>query len=276
MNIRTTIATLGCLLFCVGTTAPANGQIGGGSSVPANGPERWAGNYVTENQGYEGRLTLYQMGSRMAGLYVVDGEQFTVQGRIAGTSASGTVIDQNFDQAAFEARLHAAGLVVTLQVPNESGQLVPVALNFEREEVAARRKAAEGGGGDTGVGFGGGSGGGGGTGGDQRIVGAWRATEAGSSGDFTWASDTFVRFHADGSCAEGGGQAYAGGAGSSVGSGRGEMSACQWRTDQRVLYLRRPGSSWDAVARYAVHEDGSLMMWTYDNGSKRIWERQSR
>jgi hypothetical protein len=260
---RTTIVALSCLL-------------GFATVETALGQERWAGNYVTENQGYEGQLTLYQLGTRMAGVYTVDGEQFTVQGRIDGVTASGTVIDQNFDQAAFEARLHAAGLVVTLQVPDQSGRLVPVSLNFERAEVAARRQAS-GDAGTGGVGLVGGAGGGGAAGGgDQRIVGAWRATEAGSSGDFTWASDAFVQFRADGSCAEGGGQTYAGGAGSSIGSGRGAMSACQWRTDERVLYLRRAGGGWEAIARYAVHEDGSLMMWTYDDGSKRIWERQSR
>jgi hypothetical protein len=271
MAVRTTLtARLSALFIAAGMAMAA-------MPAAAQKSSDWAGNFVAEHQGQTGQLSLLVLGSWMGGSYTAGGENFTVVGKIKDSTATGTVTDQYYQQAPFEARLHAAGLIVTLKVKDQNGVEQPVTLNFERPEVAARRQAAAG----PGL-LGGGANGTGslqaqpaaGGGGDSRIVGAWRATEAGRSGDFTWASDNFFQFAADGSCSDGGGQTYAGGATSSVGTGRSAASACQWRTQDRVLYLRYAGGQWQEVARYAVHEDGSLMMWTYGNGSKRIWERQ--
>lgn len=234
----------------------------------------WAGQFVTEYEGQPGQLSLLPLGTWLGGTYVANGEQYTLVGRIDGSTATGTVTDPYAVQAPFEARLHAAGLVITVRIRDATGVEVPLSLNFERPEVAAKRRASAG----PGLLAGGGgaaasAGAGGAAAGDARLVGAWRATEAGRSGDFTWASDSFIRFAADGSCADGGGRTYAGGATGSVGTGGGGVTVCQWRAQNRVLYLQT-GGGWQQVASYAVHEDGSLMMWTYADGSKRIWERQ--
>jgi hypothetical protein len=64
------------------------------------------------------------------------------------------------------------------------------------------------------------------------------------------------------------------GSGAGGGTGPGPVAACQWSVRDRLLFMRSAGSGWQEIARYAVHEDGSVMMWTFADDSKRIWERQ--
>lgn len=229
----------------------------------------WNGQFVTEYQGEVGELSLLALGSFLGGTFVSNGEQYSIVGRIDGSSATGTVTDPNYQPLPFEALANEAGIAFTVNVINENGVPTPVTLTFQRPEVAAARRAAE----EARAAQSGASGGVRG-GGDARLVGAWRATEAGRSGEFTWASDSFIRFTADGSCADGGGRTYAGSGSVSGGTGAGAMTACQWSVRDRVLYMRSGGGGWQQVAKYAVHENGDVMMWTYGDGSKRIWERQ--
>jgi hypothetical protein len=257
MALRTSTWILTACLCAVAAMAGAQSP-----PAPAAAPTRsadWAGQFVTEFEGQTGQLSLLVLGSWMGGTYVENGEQFTVVGRIDGTRASGTVTDQYHQQAPFDARLHAAGLVVTLNIKDQNGVEQPVTLNFERPEAAAKRRAAAApgllaGGGRAG-GASDGSGGGGG-GGDTRLVGAWRATEAGRSGEFTWASDNFIRFAADGSCADGGGRTYAGGANASFGAGPGAVAGgAERRTPHRRAAgrARRRGAASPRRTRRVVH-----------------------
>lgn len=241
--------------------------------APKKGSD-WNGQFFTEYQGEVGELNLLALGSFLGGTFVSNGEQYSIGGRIDGGRATGSVTDPNYQSLPFEALADPAGIAFTVTVRNENGVPTPVTLTFERPEAFAARRAAEQAKAAKAGGSGAAAGGGGGGGGDPRMVGAWRATEAGRSGDFTWASDNFIRFAADGSCADGGGRTYAGSGSVSGGTGAGAITACQWSVRDRVLYMRSGGGGWQQVAKYAVHENGDIMMWTYADGSKRIWERQ--
>jgi hypothetical protein len=267
-------------LVCVGWPVPAAAdQAPAAKKTPA--PKKssdWNGRFMTDYQGEVGELTLLALGSYLGGTFVSNGEQYSIGGRIDGSRATGAVTDPSYQSLPFEALASAAGIAFTVTIRNENGVPTPVTLTFERPEAFAARRAAEEAraakAGGAAAAAGGGSGGGARAAGDARLVGAWRATEAGRSGDFTWASDNFIRFAADGSCADGGGRTYAGSGSVSGGTGAGAITACQWSVRDRVLYMRSGGGGWQQVAKYAVHENGDVMMWTYGDGSKRIWERQ--
>jgi hypothetical protein len=241
-------------------------------SVPAAAQKApgWTGQYVTDYQGQPGELSLVALGSFLGGTFVSGGDQYTISGRIKKGAATGVVMDAAYQSMPFTARIGPSGPVFTVKVRDANGIEAPIVLTFERPEVAAARRAAE----EARAASSGAAAGGGRGSVDARLVGAWRATEAGRSGDFSWASDSFIRFAADGSCADGGGRTFAGSGSVSGGTGAGAITACQWSARDRVLHIRSAGGGWRQVARYAVHEDGSAMMWTYADGSKLIWKRQ--
>ena len=264
-------------VVCMGSPVPAAAdQAPAAKKAPA--PKKssdWNGQFFTEYQGEVGELNLLALGRFLGGTFVSNGEQYSIGGRIDGGRATGSVTGPDYQSFPFEANASATGIAFTVTVRNENGVPTPVTLTFERPEAfAARRAAAEAKAAKAGGSGAAAGGGGGGGGGDPRMVGAWRATEAGRSGDFTWASDNFIRFAADGSCADGGGRTYAGSGSVSGGTDAGAITACQWSVRDRVLYMRSGGGGWQQVAKYAVHENGNIMMWTYGDGSKRIWERQ--
>ena len=267
-------------VVCMGWSPPAAAdKAATAKKAPAPKPKKtsdWNGQFFTEYQGEVGELNMLALGRFLGGTFVSNGEQYSIGGRIDGGRATGSVTGPDYQSFPFEALADPAGIAFTVTVRNENGVPTPVTLTFERPEAfAARRAAAEAKAAKAGgSGAGAGASGGARAAGDPRMVGAWRATEAGRSGDFTWASDNFIRFAADGSCADGGGRTYAGSGSVSGGSDAGSITACQWSVRDRVLYMRSGGGGWQQVAKYAVHENGNIMMWTYGDGSKRIWERQ--
>jgi hypothetical protein len=106
---------------------------------------------------------------------------------------------------------------------------------------------------------------------DDRLVGAWRHTQAYVSGDFSAAVDDYLWLDADGSYREGG-NAAAGDMGASMVTGEGEGANGAWKTADRVLYLMPAGAhEWYGVANYSVSE--SNLMFTFGDGEKKIWER---
>ena len=271
-------AVLALSLVCMGWPVPAAADKAA-TAKKAPAPKKssdWNGQFMTDYQGEVGELNLLALGRFLGGTFVSNGEQYSIGGRIDGGRATGSVTGPDYQSFPFEANASATGILFTVTVPDENGVPTPVTLTFERPEAfAARRAAAEAKAAKAGGrGAGAGASGGARAAGDARLVGAWRATEAGRSGDFTWASDNFIRFAADGSCADGGGRTYAGSGSVSGGTGAGAVTACQWSVRDRVLYMRSGGGGWQEVAKYAVHENGDVMMWTYGDGSKRIWERQ--
>lgn len=107
---------------------------------------------------------------------------------------------------------------------------------------------------------------------DQRVVGRWLYTWTAASNGFTAAVDTFFVLKSDGTYEYGDGKAAAGGPDSSFVSDRGNVTTGQWRTENKILFLKQDGGEWTRVAKYLI--DNSNMMLIYNNGSKKVWSRQ--
>lgn len=107
---------------------------------------------------------------------------------------------------------------------------------------------------------------------DPRLVGNWIHTDAAGSGGFSYAIDTHLTLGEDGSYRYGDSKMGAGDASFSSVNESSDAEVGVWRTENKVVYVKLTGQNeWIPLARYAV-ADGS-MMFTYNNGSKRIWNR---
>jgi hypothetical protein len=103
---------------------------------------------------------------------------------------------------------------------------------------------------------------------DQRLIGRWRRTQTYTSGQFTAAVDFFMNLKADGTYESYRGSAAAGGADSTMVSGKGNVNTGTWKTERKVLYTSAAGTgAWGREGPYLV-DAGHLMI------NKVVWERQ--
>jgi hypothetical protein len=106
---------------------------------------------------------------------------------------------------------------------------------------------------------------------DQTVVGLWRYTDTYVSGEFSFATDYFMQFFANGVVYITDGRTAGGGPTSSIDSGDGDVHQGTWKTENKVLWLHDGTNGWQNYARY--YAEGNSMMLTYANGFKQVWER---
>lgn len=87
-------------------------------------------------------------------------------------------------------------------------------------------------------------------------------------------SEKILVINPDGTFVLGDGRVVGGGGAGSFdsGGGGGVEATGEWRTENRIVYVRDPGGQWQPYARYYV--EGSRMMFTFGDNSRQIWHRQ--
>jgi hypothetical protein len=105
---------------------------------------------------------------------------------------------------------------------------------------------------------------------DQRLIGNWRRTESYVSGEFSFATDWHLQINSNGTYIYGEGRTVGGGPDSSIDSGDGRSEKGQWKAENQFVWLY-DGERWQRYAKY--YQEGNNLMFTFDNGSKQIWEK---
>jgi hypothetical protein len=106
---------------------------------------------------------------------------------------------------------------------------------------------------------------------DQSLIGLWRYTDTYVSGTYSFATDYFMQFNANGVILITDGRTAGGGPTSSLDSGAGDTHQGAWKTENKTLWVKDTSHDWQSYANYVV--DGHSMMLTYSNGKKQVWER---
>lgn len=107
---------------------------------------------------------------------------------------------------------------------------------------------------------------------DPALVGHWVHSNVYRSGDFSGTSSRQLVVQPDGTYQIGHGSVQVS---SNHGFGRSQgedFTTGQWRTQNRIVYVREGGSQWVPYARYYV--EGGSMLLTFENGSKQLWQRR--
>ena len=254
-TIRGTLLALALLALAGcdgGSSAGANMTNSSGTSGGASAATLpFSGSFHTSYQGQPSAITLEQSGSSVNG--TLDGANLA--GNADGNTARGDVKDPQSNQVGGTFELTRRGeeldLRLTLRDP-ESGQTLTLpTITYKKGEPPPMKAEL-----------------------DPQLVGRWRFTSTYVSGEFSAASDTWFILSGDGTYAYGGGKVGAGDASASAVTGDGDFERGRWRAEDRILYLATgdAGAPWQRLGRY--YADGERMMLTYDNGNKKVWERQ--
>jgi len=106
---------------------------------------------------------------------------------------------------------------------------------------------------------------------DARLVGTWRYTSTYVSGDFSVASDYTMIVNADGTYQYGDARIAGGGSSGTFDSGSGgDVTTGRVMTQNKQLFVDE-GYGWQFYANYMC--DGAILLLTFQNGNKQIWER---
>ena len=105
---------------------------------------------------------------------------------------------------------------------------------------------------------------------DPKLVGNWRYTDSYVSGQFSFATDYFMRFNQNGTMLWTDGRTAGGGPDISMDSGTGDVHKADWKIENKVIWLNG-GSGWEYYATYYAEDE--RMMLTFKNGNKQVWER---
>ena len=225
------------------------------------------GQYFGNISGQSATLTLNRKGNFTAGEINVSGYIYKVQGSIQGTSLTGVFSDPNTGgQGNLSASQQAQNIILKIVLP---GQYQPLVLNFRRSgksqenvarpligqnktqtninQIPVQR--------------------------DPALVGSWSKTDSYTSGEFSAATQFFLTIAADGRYRYGDGK-FAGGIGGVSGtSSGGDAEIGEWKTENRIVYIRQNSQQqWQPYARYYV--EGYSLMFTFANGSREIWKRR--
>lgn len=225
----------------------------------------WTGKYYGDIQGTKSILDIAHNDNQLSGLIDAAGYRYSVQGNVSGTSSNGQVVDmQTQGQLEYQASLQKGTILFTFSSRDPySGQTNSFQVNFSKEGSGTRQ-----------------------VGGpmqgqtqqqgnqqferDQNIVGAWIYSESYSSGQFSFASQWKMQVNPDGTFLYGDAKVAGGGPGVSGGSGEGDITRGQWRTEKGIIYTNE-GYGWQPYAKYYV--EGYSMMLTFGDGSKQVWKR---
>jgi len=106
---------------------------------------------------------------------------------------------------------------------------------------------------------------------DNALIGLWRYTDTYVSGEYSFATDYFLQFKANGVIITTDGRTAGGGPTSSLDSGDGDTHQGVWKSENKTIWTKDNAGQWQSYARYYV--DGNSMMLTYNNGRKQVWEK---
>jgi len=105
---------------------------------------------------------------------------------------------------------------------------------------------------------------------DQNLVGTWRFTDSYVSGEFSFATDWFIWFYADGTFKYSEGRTAGGGPDVSADTGAGDVGTATWKSENKSISLDE-GNGWQFYAKY--YRENNYLMLTYGNGKKQVWEK---
>lgn len=255
---RFTLSTcaLGAMVAVVGCGGGTDGAASGtGNSASSASP--FSGTFSGTLADTPVKLTLEQNGDQLAGR-LSSGLQFsTLTASISGNSAKGRLQDPDGTGGDVEIVRDGDAMTMSLTVSDPASG----ASQTLRVPLTAVAGAAAGAKSDGSVER------------DPSLIGRWRHTEAGGSGGFTYAIDTWLTIAEDGSYRYGDSKMGAGDASFSTVNEGGDAQVGQWRTEDKIMYVKSDeNSEWAPFAKYYAEEN--RMMLTYNNGNKQVWERQ--
>jgi len=209
--------------------------------------------------GVESTLQGQCAASNWSGIVDAGGYMFNLKGVIAGMNLSGTMSDpQSGAELPFRATLSGNRLAIFIHDINPlTGVEEDMELVFTRSanqnQVASQPKPLIANGNI-----------------DPKLVGNWRYTDSYVSGQFSFATDYFMRFNPDGTMLWTDGRTAGGGPDISMDSGTGDVHQAQWKIDNKTIWLNG-GNGWEYYAAY--YAESERMMLTFKNGNKQVWER---
>jgi hypothetical protein len=249
--------------------APASG---GAASSASSGS--FQGYYTSEVLGIPVALKLVEKGGRVSGTLGLEGVSYSIDGQLTDGELTGRMSEATTGMGSdFKALLLGDSLqLYEYRRKLFGGGIKEVIWTFQREEEPPRRSPVQAqqspthaqstSGGVPSHSEGGR---------DSNLVGTWGYSDAYVSGSYSFASQTRMDFHSDGTY---GSNSSVGGGGdfvSAVSSGQG--SGGQWMTQDSHLYLRSgPESEWQRHGRYYI--EGGKMLLTLESGDKEFWQRR--
>lgn len=219
----------------------------------------WDGTFSGNLVGIETILTAKSDNTYWKGTIDAGGYAFTLEGQINANECSGTMADiQTGTAVPFILSVIRNGLILSIRDINPlSGIEEDMKFTFTRTHDAAPVPSPTTQQTDPSLL-------------DMNLVGNWRRTESYVSGEFSFATDWHLQINRDGTYAYGEGRTAGGGPNSSIDSGTGRTEHGQWKSENNAIWLF-DGTRWQRYAKY--YQEGNNLMFTFDNGSKHIWER---
>lgn len=203
-------------------------------------------------------VSLQQKGKKVSGEIDAGGYKYSVSGKLAGGRIEGNLEDRNTGgQSPFNAVLEGNALRLNMIVPG-ANQAVSFVFTRGGEEVGetpsdpAQSEVS----GEK----------------DLSLVGQWTRTDSMMSGDFTMSTQYFLIINQDGSYKYMIGKSAGGGPGTGIESSGGDVTVGEWKTSNRIVYIKQQGSAqWIPYAYYYV--EPSKLMFKFDSGTNEIWYR---
>ena len=230
-----------------------------GSFITAQESSSWNGMFTGTLVGVESTLQGQCTGANWNGVVDAGGYLFNLKGAIEGMNVKGTMSDpQAGAELPFRASLSGNQLSIFIRDVNplsgveEDMELVFTRSANQKPNVSSSKPVS----GNTNI--------------DPKLVGNWRYTDSYVSGQFSFATDYFMRFNQDGTMLWTDGRTAGGGPDISMDSGTGDVHEAHWKIDSKVIWLNG-GNGWEYYATY--YAEDQRMMLTFKNGNKQVWER---
>lgn len=225
-------------------------------------PSPWDGYFTGNILGIDASITAKTTGTQWSGSVDAAGYPLQLKGTVNGMQCKGTMTDPSTQESSpFNANLLGIQLTITIHDVNPlTGKEEEMQFVFNRSntpsppagnENSANNNIAKN------I--------------DQSLIGLWRRTETYVSSGFSFATDYFMQFNANGVVLVSDGRTAGGGPSSSIDSGTGDVHEGTWKTEGNRLWMNDGGSGWVNYARYYV--EGNSMMLTFANGKSQVWER---
>lgn len=225
-----------------------------------------SGIYTGDIAGTAATLQLERSGNSINGAIDAGGYGYRLSGSVNGNSGSGTLQDpQTGASMPFEIIEQGGAVTISISAADAQGQSQRINFQFSRGQGGTGPSAGAMNPGNqsaqTNVER------------DPALIGSWAYSDTYNSGDFSATTRLYMQIAADGSYAYGSGEVTAGTGSVYGGSGSGNTSYGQWRTEGGIVYIMETGSSqWVPYARYYV--EGNSMMFTLNNGDRQVWQRR--
>ncbi len=208
--------------------------------------------------GTQSIMSLQQKGKKVSGEIDAGGYKYSVSGKLVGGGIEGHLEDRNTGgQMPFNAALEGTALNLNMVVP---GSNQPVSFIFTKSGKADQETPSGSAQSEVSVEK------------DLALVGQWTRTDSMMSGDFTMSTQYFLIINQDGSYKYMIGKSAGGGPGTGIESSGGDVTVGEWKTSNRIVYIKQQGSAqWTPYAYYYV--EPSKLMFKFDSGSNEIWYR---